>query len=162
MSKINNTTAYPIVPPAIGDLVILSDVSDSKSTKNFQIGALNDLFIDTFVNPDATDFHIPVFNQGGVRITNSIMSQDSSPSNGVDGTKITITGNLEINGTAEIDSLTSGFLPYVNPAGILSDSIIYQDAEGHVGVGVVGTPPNPEHKFEVYDLRGENNALDLL
>jgi hypothetical protein len=160
MSKINNTTAYPIVPPAIGDLVILSDVSDSKSTKNFQIGALNDLFIDTFVNPDATDFHIPVFNQGGVRITNSIMSQDSSPSNGVDGTKITIAGNLEINGTAEIDSLTSGFLPYVNPAGILSDSIIYQDAEGHVGVGVVGTPPNPEHKFEVYDLRGENNALD--
>lgn len=160
MSKINNTTAYPIVPPATGDLVILSDVSDSKSTKNFQIGALNDLFIDTFVNPDATDFHIPVFNQGGVRITNSIMSQDSSPSNGVDGTKITIAGDLEINGTAEIDSLTSGFLPYVNPTGILADSVVYQDAEGHVGIGVVGTPPNPEHKFEVYDLRDENNAFD--
>jgi len=114
MSKINNTTAYPIVSPAIGDLVILSDVSDSKSTKNFQIGALNDLFIDTFVNPDATDFYIPVFNQGGVRITNSIMSQDSSPSNGVDGTKITIAGNLEINGIAELDNNSADFSVPIN------------------------------------------------
>ena len=106
MSKINNTTAYPIVPPAIGDLVIMSDVSDSKSTKNFQIGALNDLFIDTFVNPDATDFHIPVFNQGGVRITNSIMSQDSSPSNGVAGTKITIAGDLTLERDQSDTTLT--------------------------------------------------------
>ena len=46
------------------------------------------------------------------------------------------------------------------PNGVLGDSIIYQDADGHVGVGVPGSPPNPRHKFEVYDLRDENNAFD--
>ena len=46
------------------------------------------------------------------------------------------------------------------PNGVLGDSIIYQDSDGHVGVGVPGSPPNPRHKFEVYDLRDENNAFD--
>jgi len=143
-----------------GDKLIGTDVDNNKITKNFAITDISEFVIDKLIDPDSSDFLIPVFNQGGTRITGSIMSQDSSPSNGVAGTKITIAGNLEVDGTAQIDSLTSGFLPYVNPAGILADSIIYQDAEGHVGVGVVGTPPNPEHKFEVYDLRDENNALD--
>jgi len=130
------------------------------ATKNFFLGDIATYVIDKFIDPDATDFKIPVFNQEGTRITGSIMSQDSSPSNGVAGTKLTVAGNLEINGTAKIDSLTSGFLPYINPTGILADSFIYQDTEGHVGIGVVGTPPNPTHKFEVYDLRDENNAFD--
>jgi hypothetical protein len=132
-------------------------------TKNFFLGNIAEYVIDKFIDPDAVSFTIPVLRDtqdtlgsNATRITGSIMSQDINP----DGTKITIAGDLEVNGTAQIDSLTSGFLPYVNPAGILADSIIYQDAEGHVGVGVVGTPPNPEHKFEVYDLRDENNALD--
>ncbi len=94
------------------------------ATKNFFLGDIAAYVIDKFIDPDATDFKIPVFNQEGTRITDSIMSQDSSPSNGVAGTKLTIAGNLEINGTAQIDSLTSGFLPYVDPAGILADSII--------------------------------------
>ncbi len=132
-------------------------------TKNFFLGNIAEYVIDKFIDPDAVSFTIPVLRDtqdtlgsNATRITGSIMSQDINP----DGTKITIAGDLEVNGTAQIDSLTSGFLPYVNPAGILADSIIYQDAEGHVGIGVVGTPPNPEHKFEVYDLRDENNALD--
>ena len=115
-------------------------------TKNFFLGNIAEYVIDKFIDPDAVSFTIPVLRDtqdtlgsNATRITGSIMSQDINP----DGTKITIAGDLEVNGTAQIDSLTSGFLPYVNPAGILADSIIYQDAEGHVGVGVVGTPPNP-------------------
>jgi len=42
----------------------------------------------------------------------------------------------------------------------ITDSIIYEDTDGHVGIGVPGTPPDPEHKFEVYDSRAENTAGD--
>ena len=63
----------------------------------------------SLLDPVASDFQIPVFNQNATKITGSIMSQDSSPSNGVAGTLITVaggltaTGNLTINGTAAID-----------------------------------------------------------
>jgi len=69
-------------------------------TRNFSIQQIAD-FINGgtgFIDPVATDFQIPVFNQLGKKITGSIMSQDSSPSNGVAGTGITITGNLTTTG----------------------------------------------------------------
>ena len=93
-------------------------------TKNFFLGNIAEYVIDKFIDPDAVSFTIPVLRDtqdtlgsNATRITGSIMSQDINP----DGTKITIAGDLEVNGTAQIDSLTSGFLPYVNPAGILAD-----------------------------------------
>ena len=49
------------------------------ATKNFFLGDIATYVIDKFIDPDATDFKIPVFNQEGTRITGSIMSQDSSP-----------------------------------------------------------------------------------
>ena len=69
-------------------------------TRNFSIQQIAD-FINRgagFVDPVASDFQIPVFNQEGKKITGSIMSQDSSPSNGVAGSAITIAGSLVTTG----------------------------------------------------------------
>ena len=75
-------------------------------TRNFSVQQIAD-FINRgagFVDPVATDFQIPVFNQGGLKITGSIMSQDSSPSNGVAGTGITIAGTLTTTGSLTVGS----------------------------------------------------------
>ena len=69
-------------------------------TRNFSIQQIAD-FINRgagFVDPVASDFQIPVFNQEGKKITGSIMSQDSSPSNGAAGSAITIAGSLVTTG----------------------------------------------------------------
>ena len=69
-------------------------------TRNFSIQQIAD-FINSgagFIDPVASDFQIPVFNQEGKKITGSIMSQDSSPSNGVAGSAITIAGSLVTTG----------------------------------------------------------------
>jgi hypothetical protein len=102
--------------------------SNELTTKNFHLGDVANYVIDKLIDPDATDFQIPVFNQSGNRITGSIMSQDSSLSNGVAGTKITIAGNTTTTGNVKIDTLTSGYIPFVNsPAGnVLRDSGFYQ------------------------------------
>jgi len=86
--------------PNISDLdrLIGSDGNDYNITKNFTLLGIAEYVIDVFVNPDATDFHIPVFNSNGTRITDSIMHQDSSPSNGVPGTIITVDGNFSVVG----------------------------------------------------------------
>jgi len=86
--------------PNISDLdrLIGSDGNDYNITKNFTLLGVAEYVIDVFVNPDATDFHIPVFNSNGTRITDSIMHQDSSPSNGVPGTIITTDGNFSVVG----------------------------------------------------------------
>jgi len=80
-------------------------------TRNFSIQQIAD-FINRgagFVDPVATDFQIPVFNQGGLKITGSIMSQDSSPSNGVAGTGITIAGSLTTTGNIITNANLSAF-----------------------------------------------------
>ena len=94
--------SYPIVIPQGSDLLIISRTpTDPNETSNYSvtITSVADHIIDRLIDPDATDFKIPVFNQGGTRITGSIMSQDSSPSNGVAGTKLTIAGDLTVAGT---------------------------------------------------------------
>ena len=40
MSKISNTTAYPTIAPADGDLLIGTDINDSNATKTFTIGSI--------------------------------------------------------------------------------------------------------------------------
>ena len=65
-------------------------------TRNFSIQQIAD-FINGgtgFIDPAATDFQIPVFNQSGTKITGSIMSQDIYPN----GTGITISGYLTTTG----------------------------------------------------------------
>ena len=78
-------------------------------TKNFTIQQIAD-FINGglgLIDPVATDFQIPVFNQGGLKITGSIMSQDSSPSNGIAGTGITVAGNLTATGNLLVSGSTT-------------------------------------------------------
>ena len=73
-------------------------------TRNFTVQQIAD-FINRgagFVDPVASDFQIPVFNQGGTKITGSIISQNTSPSNGSIGSAITITGSLTVTNGATI------------------------------------------------------------
>lgn len=80
-------------------------------TRNFSIQQIAD-FINNgtgIVDPVATDFQIAVFNQGGTKLTGSIISQDSSPSNGVAGTGITIAGNLTTTGNITTNANLSAF-----------------------------------------------------
>ena len=65
-------------------------------TRNFSVQQIAD-FINGgtgFIDPVASDFQIPVFNQGGTRITGSIISQDAFPN----GTGVTISGYLTTTG----------------------------------------------------------------
>lgn len=65
-------------------------------TRNFSVQQIAD-FINGgtgFIDPIASDFQIPVFNQEGKKITGSIMSQNIYPN----GSAITITGSLTTTG----------------------------------------------------------------
>ena len=76
-------------------------------TRNFSVQQIAD-FINRgagFVDPIATDFQIPVFNQSGTKITGSIMSQDTFPN----GTGITIAGALATTGSISTTSDLSAF-----------------------------------------------------
>ena len=78
-------------------------------TRNFTVQQIAD-FINRgagFVDPVASDFQIPVFNQGGKKITGSIISQNTSPSNGSVGSAITITGSLTVANGATIGDFTN-------------------------------------------------------
>jgi hypothetical protein len=121
--------SYPITTPQDSDLFIVSRVPDDPDEiSNFSVGVgtIAEYIIDKLIDPNAFDFQIPVFNQGGNRITGSIMSQDSSPSNGVAGTKITIAGNTTTTGDVQIDTLTNNYIPVNNNQGVLRDSGFYQ------------------------------------
>lgn len=80
--------------------------ADHGKTKNFTISALTSYIRSQIINPSASDFKIPVFNQEGLSITDSIIYQDSSPSNGVAGTEITIEGNLTLSRDQSDTTLT--------------------------------------------------------
>ena len=69
--------SYPIATPQDTDLLIMSrtpEDPDEISNYSVSMSTVADYVIDRFIDPDATDFQIPVFNQNGTRITGSIMS----------------------------------------------------------------------------------------
>ena len=135
--------------PNISDLdrLIGSDGNDYNITKNFTLLGIAEYVIDVFVNPDATDFHIPVFNQNGTRITDSIMHQDSSPANGVTGTIITVDGNFEVIANTQlgvtVDDITSvpstlqlrGKVSDKNNNFGVANQLLYADENGYVQWG---------------------------
>lgn len=133
--------SYPTTTPQDSDLFIISRVPDDPDEiSNFSVGVgtIAEYIIDKLIDPNASDFQIPVFNQGGIRITGSIMSQDSSPSNGVAGSKITIAGNTTTTGDVQIDTLTNNYIPVNNNQGVLRDSGFYQSPSSAVSTaGVV-------------------------
>ena len=64
-------------------------------TRNFSLSELSTYFgVGSIINPVASDFKLAVFNQGGTKITDSIISQDA-----LAGTSVTIAGNLTANTT---------------------------------------------------------------
>ena len=64
-------------------------------TRNFSLSELSNYFgVGSVINPIASDFKLAVFNQGGTKITDSIISQDA-----LAGTSVTIAGNLTANTT---------------------------------------------------------------
>ena len=133
--------SYPIATPQDTDLLIISrtpEDPDEISNYSVSMSSVADYVIDRFINPDATDFQIPVFNQGGTRITGSIMSQDSSPSNGVAGTKLTIAGDLTLERDQSDTTLT-----------LISDG-------SNIGPG--GEQHNPSIKF-IQDGSSQNAAV---
>lgn len=67
--------------------------SPELTTKNFFLGDIASFVIDKFIEPDGSDYYIPVFRAEGTRITNSIISQDIAPLGGA----ITVAGNATIN-----------------------------------------------------------------
>ena len=133
--------SYPIATPKDTDLLIISRTpTDPDEISNYSVNmsSVADYVIDRFINPNATDFQIPVFNQVGNRITGSIMSQDSSPSNGVAGTKITIAGNTTTTGDVQIDTLTNNYIPVNNSVGVLRDSNLFQESASNLALGAIG------------------------
>ena len=67
--------------------------SPDLTTKNFFLGDIASYVIDKFIEPDGSDYYLPVFRAEGTRITNSIISQDIAPLGGA----ITVAGNTTIN-----------------------------------------------------------------
>jgi hypothetical protein len=172
--------SYPITTPQDSDLFIISRVPDDPDEiSNFSVGVgtIAEYIIDKLIDPNASDFQIPVFNQGGNRITGSIMSQDSSPSNGVAGTKITIAGNTTTTGDVQIDTLTNNYIPVNNSQGVLRDSGFYQVPLGANTTNAMGlnatklgtsygeypdlrVASRSDNDFAVLDLfRKDNNVL---
>ena len=77
-------------------------------TRNFTVQQIAD-FINRgagFVDPVASDFQIPVFNQEGKKITGSIMSQNIYPN----GSAITISGSLTVTNGATIGDFTNDII----------------------------------------------------
>jgi len=106
-------------------------------TKNFTIQQIAD-FIGQgtgFVDPVASDFQIPVFNQQGKKITGSIMSQDIFPN----GTGITVSGNLTTTGslTAPSNVILGTFQNTATSIRLNSQTYLtgpIRDANGALGV----------------------------
>ena len=79
----------------IGTSAVTVGGKQKNITRNFTVQQIAD-FINQgagFVDPLASDFQIPVFNQEGKKITGSIMSQNIYPN----GSAITIAGQLTVN-----------------------------------------------------------------
>ena len=92
------------------DKLIGTDADNNNQTKNFTLVGIADYVIDKLIDPDATDFHIPVFNQNGLRITDSIMHQSGFPVPSDPGGQITISGALlvETNATVYLNLSVAG------------------------------------------------------
>jgi hypothetical protein len=157
--------SYPITTPQDSDLFIISrtpDDPDEISNFSVGVGTIAEYIIDKLIDPNAFDFQIPVFNQGGNRITGSIMSQDSSPSNGVAGTKITIAGDTKTTGDVQIDTLTNNYIPVNNNVGVLRDSGFYQVQAPVTADRAIGLNTTKLDSFygEYPDLRVASRSLN--
>lgn len=136
------------------DKLIGTDGDSYLATKNFSLMGVAEFIIDTLINPEATDFHVPVFNSNGTRLTDSIMHQDSSPSNGTAGTLLTVDGNFNIVGNTTLGTTVNdittvpstlkvrGKLLDQNDTTGLANQVLQSDANGYVFWG-----PEPSQAY---------------
>lgn len=83
------------IDPVITDLDLLIGTDKDNPgliTKNFALSGIAEYVIDKLIDPDATDFHIPVFRANGNRITDSIMVQNAYPN----GSLISVLGSFSV------------------------------------------------------------------
>lgn len=114
------------------DLLLGTDGSTTALvTKNFRVGGLKDHIIDCLIEPNATDFHIPVFHTGGTRITDSIISQNTYPN----GTTITIAGGVIGTSTATFyGNLSAGGTLDVGGEGTVTKKLHIKGKDGVSGI----------------------------
>lgn len=148
------------------DKLIGTDADDNNQTKNFSLLGIAEYVIDTFIDPDASDFQIPVFNQNGIRITGSIMSQDSSPSNGVAGTKITIAGDLTlerdqsdttltlVSDTSNIGEQNNPSIKFIQDGGAQNAAVGFNIIDDTAG----GTLPNTGNRFWIVNAINDSTG----
>jgi hypothetical protein len=104
-------------------------------TRNFSVQQIADFIGEggTVFDPTASDFQIGVFNQGGTKLTGSIMSQDAFPG----GTGITVAGNLTTtNNFTALGDVVLGNQQLTNNIKLLSETYLsgqIRDAGGNLG-----------------------------
>ena len=104
-------------------------------TRNFSLKQIADFIGEggAVFNPTASDFQIGVFNQGGTKLTGSIMSQDTFPN----GTGITVAGNLTTtNNLTALGDVVLGNQQLTNNIKLLSETYLsgqIRDISGNLG-----------------------------
>jgi len=104
-------------------------------TRNFSVQQIADFIGEggTVFDPTASDFQIGVFNQGGTKLTGSIMSQDAFPG----GTGITVAGNLTTtNNLTALGDVVLGNQQLTNNIKLLSETYLsgqIRDIGGNLG-----------------------------
>ena len=104
-------------------------------TRNFSLKQIADFIGEGggVFNPTASDFQIGVFNQGGTKLTGSIMSQDTFPN----GTGITVAGNLTTtNNLTALGDVVLGNQQLTNNIKLLSETYLsgqIRDISGNLG-----------------------------
>ena len=104
-------------------------------TRNFSVQQIADFIGEggTVFDPTASDFQIGVFNQGGTKLTGSIMSQDAFPG----GTGITVAGNLTTtNNLTALGDVVLGNQQLTNNIKLLSETYLsgqIRDVGGNLG-----------------------------
>src|SRR6056300_610070 len=140
MSKINNTSAYPTVTVASGDLFVMTDVSDVDSTKTTTVDSIASYTIDGAFN--GTDTYIPVFD-GTDSLINSSLKQNSaaSPTLLTVGTGVTfaVTSNATVGGTLGVTGISTFTGSTAHNGGLSSTTGDFSGAVGVDGNFDVGT-----------------------
>lgn len=112
------------------DLLLGTDGSTTALvTKNFRVGGLKDHIIDKLIEPDATDFRIPVFHSSGTKITDSIIRQNIYPG----GTSITIGGDLGVSGNISGVNISGSGILTIDGEGTVTKRLHVKGKDGVSG-----------------------------
>ena len=122
----------------IGTSTVKVGGKQKNTTRNFSLKQIADFIGEggAVFNPTASDFQIGVFNQGGTKLTGSIMSQDTFPN----GTGITVAGNLTTtNNLTALGDVVLGNYFYTNSIKLISETYLLGQIRDQLGnLGTTG------------------------